>query len=233
LWSKKKIIDSLSPFTLLDFEQYPSCIIWFNGCNMRCDYCHNPDIVLKKGTYSFAQLIPFLKQRKNLLKGVVLSGGEATLHKEIYNICKYIKSMGFKIKLDTNGLNPQVLEKLLKDDLLDFIALDFKTSKANFFKITKNKEYEKFIESLRLLNNSKIDFEVRTTYHNSLLSKNDIKEILEVLQKYKYSKTYYIQKCLDSVPTLLNIPKNTISKEFFKQFNDKYNFEIKYRNFDY
>jgi pyruvate formate lyase activating enzyme len=200
---------------------------------MRCDYCHNPNIVLEKGNYSFEQLIPFLKQRENLLKGVVLSGGEATLNKEIYDICKYIKSMGFKIKLDTNGLKPQVLEKLIKNNLLDFIALDFKTSKTNFFEITKNKEYEKLTDSLKLLIDSNLDFEVRTTYHNSLFSKNDINEILEVLQKYKYTKTYYIQKCLNSVPTLSNISKNTITKEFFREFKDKYSFKIKYRNFDY
>lgn len=198
---------------------------------MRCDYCHNPSIVLSKGKLCFEQVKPFLEKRKGLLKAVVLSGGEPSLNKEIFEICEYLKSNGFKIKLDTNGLKPKLLKKLLDAKLLDFVALDFKATKEKFLKTTKQDGYEEFIKSLKLLIKSKKDFEVRTTYHTSFLNLNDLKDILKVLKQHNFRNTFYIQKCLTSSSTLSKIPKNNPQKDFDKNFLDKYNFEIKYRNF--
>lgn len=93
----KKIIYNISPFTLLDFPDKTACILWFAGCNMRCAYCYNPDIVLGKGKKTIKEALNFIKTRKGLLDGVVLSGGECTLYKELPEIAREIKKMGFLV----------------------------------------------------------------------------------------------------------------------------------------
>ena len=120
-----KIIYDITPFTHIDYPDKLAAIAWFCGCNMRCIYCYNSDIVFsKRGKYSANELFAFLKKRINLLDGVVLSGGEPTLH-DLVPLCKEIKSMGFAIKLDTNGLNPDRVKELVEMELVDYIALDF------------------------------------------------------------------------------------------------------------
>ena len=117
-----KVVYDITKFTHLDFPNHLACIVWFSGCNMRCDYCYNKDIVFaKNGVYSYNDVIDFLKTRVGLLDAVVLSGGEATLH-ELVLFCKEIKKLGFLIKLDTNGTNPHAIKNLLDLNLLDFIA---------------------------------------------------------------------------------------------------------------
>ena len=105
-----KPIENITPFSLLDFQDLCACIIWFTGCNMRCSYCYNPEIVFGKGKYNFEEAIQFLQKRINLLDGVVLSGGECTLHKELIPFVKEIKNLGFKIKIDTNGTYPSKIK---------------------------------------------------------------------------------------------------------------------------
>ncbi|HFQ61604.1 MAG TPA: 4Fe-4S cluster-binding domain-containing protein, partial [Epsilonproteobacteria bacterium] len=109
--SAKPIYD-ITKFTHLDYPDHLACIIWFAGCNMRCDYCYNKDIVFaKNGTYSLNDALAFLETRRSLLDGVVLSGGEASLQ-ELIPFCKAIKKLGFSIKLDTNGTNPELVKEL-------------------------------------------------------------------------------------------------------------------------
>lgn len=193
----KKIIYDITPFTTTDYKDHLSCIAWFITCNMRCPYCYNPDIVnCKCGNYSVDDLITFLKKRVGLLDGVVLSGGEATNH-NLIPICEEIKKLKFKIKLDTNGSNPKQLEKLLKENLLDFVALDFKAPKEKFKTITKSNLYDKFIDSLQLLVESKIKYEVRTTLHNDLLNEDDINKMQTILIENNYKENYYIQNFLE------------------------------------
>ena len=104
------IVYDITKFTHLDYPDHLACIIWFSGCNMRCDYCYNKDIVLaKNGSYNLHDVINFLKNRVGLLDGVVLSGGEATKH-DLVELCKEIKELGYKIKLDTNGTNVKNLK---------------------------------------------------------------------------------------------------------------------------
>ena len=133
----KKAIHSFTPFTLLDYPDKSACILWFAGCNMKCDYCYNPEIVFGKGTFYFSEIISFLKSRSNLLDAVVFSGGECLIHKDIITFIKLVKNLGFLIKVDTNGSQPKVLEKLIKEKLIDYVALDFKGPKEKFFAITK------------------------------------------------------------------------------------------------
>ena len=189
----KKAIHSFTPFTLLDYPDKSACILWFAGCNMKCDYCYNPEIVFGKGLFYFSEIFSFLKTRRNLLDAVVFSGGECLIHKDIISFIKLVKSLGFLIKVDTNGSQPKVLEKLIKEQLIDYVALDFKGTKEKFFAITKSDFYSQFISCFELLQKSTIPFEIRTTYHSSLLNPEDIASMQNVLVELGYDKTYFIQ----------------------------------------
>ena len=202
----KKAIHSFTPFTLLDYPDKSACILWFAGCNMKCDYCYNPEIVFGKGAFYFSEIISFLKSRSNLLDAVVFSGGECLIHKDIIPFIKLVKSLGFLIKVDTNGSQPKVLEKLIKEQLIDYVALDFKGTKEKFFAITKSDFYSQFISCFELLQNSSIPFEIRTTYHSSLLNPEDIASMQNVLLELGYDKNYYIQNFRNYQNTIAPLP---------------------------
>ena len=215
-----KVVYDITKFTHLDFQDHLSCIVWFSGCNMRCDYCYNKDIVFSKnGVYSYSDVLEFLKTRVNLLDAVVLSGGEATSH-ELIEFCKKIKKLGFLIKLDTNGTNPHAIKSLLDLNLLDFVALDYKAPKNKFFQITHSNKYDEFSATLDLLLAYGIDFEVRTTLHNDLLNEDDINSIIKDLILKGYSKKYYIQEFLDTGINIANIKKSSKAFDKTKLLND-------------
>jgi pyruvate formate lyase activating enzyme len=200
--SVAKPIHSLTPFTLLDYPHKSACILWFAGCNMRCLYCYNPEIVFGKGTLSFEEILQFLKSRINLLDAVVFSGGECLLHKKSVSFIAEVKKMGFLVKIDTNGSQPRVLEELITKKLIDYVALDFKAMSANFEKITQSKLFIPFEKSLLLLLQSGISFEVRTTVHSELLNKNDIQQMISYLENNGYTGDYFIQHFVNGTPTI-------------------------------
>ena len=202
----KKAIHSFTPFTLLDYPDKSACILWFAGCNMKCDYCYNPEIVFGKGAFYFSEIISFLKSRSNLLDAVVFSGGECLIHKDIISFIKLVKSLGFLIKVDTNGSQPKVLEKLIKEQLIDYVALDFKGTKEKFFAITKSDFYSQFLSCFEVLQASYIPFEIRTTYHSSLLNPEDIATMQHVLLELGYDKNYYIQNFRNYQNTIAPLP---------------------------
>lgn len=221
-----KVIYDLTSFTHLDYPNHLACIVWFSGCNMRCDYCYNKDIVFAKdGKYSYEDILTFLKSRKNLLDGVVLSGGEASSY-NLMEFCKEIKRLGFKIKLDTNGVNFLHVKELLELNLLDYVALDYKAPKNKFTKITHSNKYDEFSKTLDILIHSSIDFEARTTIHNDLLDVDDINEIIIDLSNRGYKGKYYIQEFLDTGTTIANLraPVNKLDKSLILN-----NIEIVYR----
>jgi pyruvate formate lyase activating enzyme len=174
---------------------------------MRCDYCYNSDIVFaKNGNYTVNDILRFLKTRVGLLDGVVLSGGEATNY-DLVEFCKEIKELGFLIKLDTNGTNSHIINKLIDLNLLDYIALDYKAPKQKFVKITHSNSYDKFSDTLDILIKSKVEFEVRTTLHNDLLDVDDINLIIHDLKERGYTKKYYLQEFLDTQTNIANLQK--------------------------
>ena len=194
----EKCIYDITKFTHLDYPQHLACIFWFSGCNMRCDFCYNKDIVFaKEGNYTLKDALNFLGQRKNLLDGVVLSGGEASSY-ELTSFCQEIKKLGFLIKLDTNGTNVHELKKLIDLNLLDYVALDYKAPEYKFTQITHSKKYDEFVKSLELLIESGVRFEVRTTLHADLLNSDDINFILADLKERGYNQTYYIQEFIET-----------------------------------
>ncbi len=181
---------------------------------MRCSYCYNGDIVFSQGKQSLDEALAFLQRRVGLLEGVVLSGGEATLFSGLAEFCRKIKALGFKIKLDTNGTNPQVIKALMDEELLDYVALDYKAPATKFYAITKNQNFAHFEESLELLIHTDIDVEVRTTLHSDLLDEDDINAIASDLEKRGYDGTYYIQDFVQDVATIGEIenPKSNFDR---------------------
>ena len=204
-----KPVYSITPFTLLDYPHKSACILWFAGCNMRCLYCYNPEIVLGKGTLSFEKVLSFLHSRKNLLDAVVFSGGECVLHKSIIPLIIEVKKMGFLVKIDTNGSSPKTIEYLLNNNLVDYIALDYKSPKSKFQAITQSDLYSSFEMTLDLLLKSKIAFEVRTTYHSDLLNNEDLSEMIAFLEAKNYTGHFYIQYFKNNVTTLSELGFST------------------------
>ncbi|MCC5918062.1 MAG: anaerobic ribonucleoside-triphosphate reductase activating protein [Cryomorphaceae bacterium] len=209
-----KPIFNYTPFTMLDFPGKLAAIIWFTGCNMRCGYCYNPEIVLGKGQMNYSSILKFLKTRKNLLDGVVLSGGECTLHRGLFEFCQDLKNLGFAIKLDTNGTRPDVIAKLLDEKLLDYVALDFKAPEEKFFSITGFSKFSAFEKSIELLVSSCLSFEVRTTFHDQIMDKNHLQQMLLWLRKKRYSGTFFVQQAVANIPTLGNLKNSSILVDF-------------------
>lgn len=194
---------------MLDFPERTAAIIWFAGCNMRCGYCHNPQIVKgKSGKKTAEDIITFLKTRQGLLDGIVLSGGEATLYKGIIKFAKTIKDMNFAIKLDTNGTRPKTIQQMLDKKLLDFIALDYKSPPSKSKTVTGVNLHTYFDQTLKkLCSQNNVPFEVRTTVHTQLMNELDILEIANDLKEKGYKGTYYVQNYINNDnPTLGNLP---------------------------
>jgi len=206
----KKIIYSITPFTLLDYPDRISCILWFAGCNMRCTYCYNPEIVFGKAKLSWEDVEDFLLKRRGLLDAVVLSGGECLLYPSIVDLISTIKSLGFLVKIDTNGSKPHVLQTLLRLKLIDYVSLDFKAPLEKTRPMTKRDFYGEFLDSCKILINSDILFEVRTTYHSELLTENDIIDMVNTLENLGYDGKFYIQPFKNGVETIGHLPHSTM-----------------------
>ncbi|MGZ8546796.1 MAG: anaerobic ribonucleoside-triphosphate reductase activating protein [Sulfuricurvum sp.] len=201
-----KALYDLTPFTLLDFPDIPATIFWFAGCNLRCAYCYNPDIVLGSAHIDEETALVFLTKRIGLLEGVVLSGGEATLYPNLIPFCRSIKTLGYRIKLDTNAMRPDIIAALLEEKLVDYVALDYKAPSCEMIHICGGGSEHRFWESFHILQNSTVHFEVRTTFHPDLLSERQIITMAETLLLAGYTHPFYVQLFREGVQTLANLP---------------------------
>ena len=164
-------ISAVQKFTMLDYPEHLDCIVFTAGCNFRCRYCHNPEFVLPEQIQKIKQsfipeeaVLNFLQARQGKLEGVVITGGEPTMHYDLRQFIQKVKAHGFKVKLDTNGNNPMALEALLEEDLLDYVAMDIKTDRENYAALVGRCARGEYIEkSISLLQNSDIVFEFRST----------------------------------------------------------------------
>ncbi|WP_164111929.1 MULTISPECIES: anaerobic ribonucleoside-triphosphate reductase activating protein [Sphingobacterium] len=204
----RRSIYNITPFTLLDYPEHTACIIWFAGCNMRCQYCYNPDIVLGKGKLTIDSAVAFLHSRQQLLEAVVFSGGECTLHPSIVTLAREAKKRNYLVKIDTNGTQPRRIDKLLQENLVDYIALDFKAPPYKHADITQSDTWTTFTQSLQIIQDSQIQFEIRTTWHSELLNTKDLQEMIHFLEKIKYKGNYYIQRFVNEVPTLSKLSRS-------------------------
>lgn len=167
--------------SLIDFPGRISTIVFSGGCNLRCGYCYNRDLVFNSeqlGIFSNSDIIDLLKSRKRMIDAVVLSGGEPTLSHDIASFTSEIKNMGFSIKLDTNGLNPSVVEDLVSKKLVDYVAVDIKTSPEKYSDLAKvDVDFIKIISTVEILKNSGIDYELRSTIIPGYLDRGDLESI--------------------------------------------------------
>ena len=189
-------IGGLQKFSFIDYPNKTAAIIFTQGCNFRCEYCHNPELVyynMFQVPMPEEQVFSFLESRKNQLDAVVITGGEPTLQQDLIEFIKKIKGMGFLVKLDTNGSNPQVLEQIINQKLVDFIAMDIKApfDKYNLVCCVPV-DIDNIKLSIELIKNSGIDFLFRTTYDKSKLFDKDIQTMTDFLNVDNH---YKVQKC--------------------------------------
>jgi len=198
------IIAGLQNLSLVDFPGYLSSVVFVQGCNFYCEYCYNPDLITTEKHFEFSEkdAFDFFSRRKNMIEGVVISGGEPTLHKDLPGFIKRIKDMGFKIKLDTNGSNPGQLEELFRMWLLDYTAVDIKTSLRKYSLVTNQENIEKvMLRTIRLAMLSTRPYEFRTTCAPGIVEEEDFHMIGEVV---KGAKKY----CLQQFRPLITYNKN-------------------------
>ena len=185
--------------TLLDYPEKVACTVFLPGCNLRCPYCHNSSLVLPprigKG-FPEEELLEFLSRRKGKLDGVCITGGEPTIHKDLPELICKIRNLGFLIKLDTNGSNPSMLEELIADRLIDYVAMDIKNSPQMYARtcgeISILPQAEKSVE---LLKSNVISCEFRTTVCKPFHSVQTMKELGKWIQS---CGAYYLQNFEDS-----------------------------------
>jgi pyruvate formate lyase activating enzyme len=181
--------------TLVDYPGKVAATLFSAGCNLRCPFCHNPELVIPEQYKNIEQwktedIINYLKKRKKLISGVVFTGGEPLMHNEINHLAKEIKKLDLSIKLDTNGCFPEKLSGLL--DIFDYFAMDIKTGPENYLKATGNRsDFTPIRESIKILMNSHKEYEFRTTMVPTLVSPQDI---FDIVKEIKGASLYALQK---------------------------------------
>jgi pyruvate formate lyase activating enzyme len=194
-------IGGLQKLTLIDFPGRLAATVFLMGCNFRCPFCYSSEIVLpekikKQPLLTEKDFFKFLKERKGLLEGLVVCGGEPTINKELPSFIKKIKKLEYLVKLDTNGSNSKMLKELIDKKLIDYVAMDIKAPREKYEKaIGGSRHYssnimENIEGSINILKESGIDFEFRTTLVPGLLGKKDI---LEIVRWIKPSPKYFLQ----------------------------------------
>lgn len=182
------IIGGLQKTSLLDFPEKIAAIVFTMGCNFRCGYCHNPELI--NGEAKIEEVFEFLKTRQGKLDGVVITGGEPCLQKDLPEFIKQVKELGFAVKLDTNGSFPEMLEKVLPD--LDYVAMDIKAPLEKYSQIVNvDVDTSKILKSIEVLKNGGVDYEFRTTVVKSQLSFEDFEKIGQLIQG---APRYYLQR---------------------------------------
>lgn len=192
------IIKGIQKLTLLDFPGRVACTIFTAGCNFRCPFCHNASLVVKNGidVIPEEEIFDFLDKRRGRLSGVCISGGEPTLQPDLIPFIRRIREMGYAIKLDTNGYRPDVVKELIDGGLVNYIAMDIKTSRERYFAVAGvDIDVAKIEESAALVMQSGIDYEFRTTVVKELHSEADFTNIGNWLSG---AEKFFLQGFIDS-----------------------------------
>lgn len=222
--------------SLIDYPGYISTVLFTQGCNFRCPYCHNPDLIpvnMKKAYMDLDYFNDVLEERAHLLDGIVITGGEPTLQPDIIEFIKEIKDRGFRVKLDTNGSNSGVINKLLQQDMVDYIAMDVKNPLAKYEKLITGSGDKNELDlttikneinqSLSLIFDSDIKYELRTTVVPGMHEAEDVEAIASwiegadkyVIQNFRPDNTYN-----QELQGLTRLPESTLNK--FRQIAEQY-----------
>jgi pyruvate formate lyase activating enzyme len=193
-------IHGFNKTTLLDYPKHLAATIFFGGCNMRCPFCHNASLVSGIASQPIIpeqEVLSYLAKRKGILEGVCITGGEPTLNPDLVAFITKIKELGLKVKLDTNGTNPQLMKTLVEDKLIDYIAMDIKNSKEKYALTAGLNHFtiEPILESADFLLTSPIEYEFRTTIVKEYHSREDMLSIGEWLSG---AQAYFLQSYEDS-----------------------------------
>lgn len=209
----------IDKFSLLDFEDRISCVLFCKPCNYRCPFCHNGTTVLEAETViPFEDILEYLESRKGLIDAVVVSGGEPTLMPDLKEKIIKLKELGFLIKLDTNGTNPEVVKDLYENHLIDYVAMDIKNSFVKYAMTVgvKNAFLDKISQTINFLMTSGIDYEFRTTLIDEFHNEQDMCDIAETI---KGAKRLYLQKYVDRESCIAH-GYHEVSKEKAERFVD-------------
>lgn len=194
-------LSGLQKLTLLDYPGHLAAIVFLNGCNFRCPFCQNSSLVLhteETALISTDEFRAFLKKRAGILEGICITGGEPTLCKELPELISMIHQEGYLVKLDTNGTNPELLASLLRDHMLDYVAMDIKAGRPNYANAaglsSDSGSLSKIESSVQLLLHSEIDYEFRTTVVGGLHTEADFVDIAQWIRGCRH---YYLQSFRD------------------------------------
>lgn len=193
------LIGGFQKMTVLDYPDKVACTVFLTGCNFRCPFCHNASLVTEKWSRGVdeKEILDYLKKRKGILDGVCVTGGEPLLNADIDIFLKKIKDLGYLVKLDTNGTNPDKLRELIEAELVDYIAMDIKNSAEKYAETcgVKAVNFTSIKESINMLINGNIDYEFRTTVVSPLHTPDDFEGIGKLIEG---AKVLYLQGFVDS-----------------------------------
>ena len=190
-------IGGFQKFSLIDYPGKLTSTVFTQGCNFRCPYCHNPELVnprLFREPISLEEIVTFLEKRRGKIDAVTISGGEPTLQQDLPVFARRLKDMGYLIKLDTNGSNPFIIESLLDERLVDFIAMDIKTTIPRYSDVVNCPVNTRNIrKSIHIVMQSEVEYEFRTTLARPYLSPDDVLRIGDTI---KTARRYALQQCI-------------------------------------
>lgn len=191
-------IAGVQRLSLLDYPGKLSCIVFLPGCNLRCPFCHNAEIVTQNHSeIEESSVLEFIESRKTVLDGVCITGGEPTLQKDLPEFISKVKDIGLSVKLDTNGTAPETLQYIIDNRLVDYIAMDIKTSLEKYPIAVGVESFttDKIKRSIDMIMSSEIDYEFRTTVSRGIVELEDIDDICKTISG---CKAYYLQKFVNS-----------------------------------
>ncbi len=192
---KNITVGGLEPLTTIDFPNKLASVVFLQGCNLACRFCYNNSLLsFGAPSLDWDEVIDFLRKREGFLEGVVFSGGEPCLHKDLAKAISEVKTLGFEIALHTNGFYPEVVKDLINRELISFVAIDLKAPPQKYESVTsKILPVEAYSDLADFIVSSGIDYEYRTTFHPSLLEHKDFLQMAEWLKKHKIG-TYALQQ---------------------------------------
>ena len=220
-------IAGFDKLSLLNYPDLVSATIFTNGCNFCCPYCQNSALVLEANQNELIpeeEVLEYLSSRRKLLDGVCITGGEPTIQKDLKSFIKKIKDLGLKVKLDTNGSNPEVIKDLIDNNLIDYIAMDIKTVFSKYSLIAnRNVDTLDIASSIQIIKSSNIEYEFRTTVVKEFVTEEDLMFILDYLN----CKNYYLQKFEDRESNIvyhLDSYSEEELKAIYSKLKEKYDY---------